>query len=263
MTYKKFDDIAETKIRFYVYALRDPRNRQIFYVGKGQKNRWYDHIHEALSNPESDKLKLQRIHEIHADGLTVEAFIIRHGIDREKDAYEIEAAVVHAYRLLEQVNENQAVELTNIAEIHHPERGLTSVGIAQTLYNAPPCPDIEVACGFFRLPVLWYPDMPDEELRQATFGWWSSKEVVNGRKKAEYAFAISNQIIRGVYRIDPSMWRERVKGDRDWEHDIEKPPRWGFPDCVPAPEMSHFLNTSVRHLYKKGNASAARFFNCK
>jgi hypothetical protein len=87
--------------------------------------------------------------------------------------------------------------------------------------------------------------------------------VKNGKEKAEYAFGISSGIIRGVYRIDRSMWRERREGDRDWEHDLGKKPKWGFPDCVPAPEMSHFLDTSVKHLFKKGDQNSVKFLNCK
>lgn len=44
MAYEKFDDVAASKIGWYVYALRDPRDETVFYVGKGQKNRWFEHI---------------------------------------------------------------------------------------------------------------------------------------------------------------------------------------------------------------------------
>lgn len=262
MEYQKFDDIAATKVGYYVYALRDPRDGTVFYVGKGVKNRWFDHIHAANSNLEDESLKLKRIREIESEGFGVDAFLIRHGIPTEKAAYEIEASVIHSYRLLTMSDNNPRIELTNIAEVHNPERGLTNVRIAQTLFNAPQAPAITVPCAFFRLPKLWYPDMSDEELRQATFGWWSRKEVGKGKDKAQYAFAISKRIIRGVYKIDATMWRQRTENDRDWQEDLVKEPRWGFPDCVPAPEMAHYLNTSVNHLYKRGDASAARFFNC-
>lgn len=264
MRYSKFDDIAAAKVGWYVYALRDPRNQTVFYVGKGKNNRWFDHIQEARALRDSDypSLKLQRILDIESAGLTVEAFLIRHGIATEKLAFEVEAAVVHAYRLTQEAVNGEGVDLTNIAEVHHPERGLSSVQIAQTLYNAPQAPPIDVPCAMFRLPKLWHPAMSDEELRQATLGWWSPREVAKGRKTAKYAFAISRGIIRGVYRIDPSMWRERRKPDRDWEHDVGKSPRWGFPECEAAPELSQYLNTSVKHLYKPGDASAARFLNC-
>jgi uncharacterized protein len=263
MGYQKFDDIAAQKIGFYVYALRDPRDDVVFYVGKGIRNRWYDHIHAAQSRNSDESLKLNRIREIERSGHDVEAFIIRHGISSEKNAYDVEAAVIHAYKLLGKFGGDPAVELTNIAEVHQPDRGLTNVRVAQTLFNAPRAPEIDFPCALFRIPRLWYPDMSDEQLREATFGWWSAKEVINGKKTAKYAFAVKDRIIRGVYVINESMWRERRKPDRDWEEDIGKEPRWGFPDCVPANEMSHFLNTSVNHLYKRGEASAAKFINCK
>lgn len=265
LTYQQFDDVAASQVGWYVYALRDPRDGTIFYVGKGKENRWFDHIKdaEATSAGEELSLKLSRIREIHDSGHKVDAFLIRHGIATEKGAFDVEAAVIHAYRLLESARVSGGVELTNIAEVHEPERGLSDVKVAQTLFNAPPAPDIDFPCAFFRLPRLWYPTMSDEDLRQATLGWWSRREVAKGKEKAQYAFAVSRQIIRGVYRIEPSMWRTRREPDRDWEDDIGKEPRWGFPDCEPAAEMSHFLNTSVKHLYKRGDASAARFLNCR
>ncbi len=262
MNYQKFDDIAAKQIGFYVYALRDPRDGTVFYVGKGKQNRWFEHINEAHGKSTDTHLKLDKIREIESAGHRVDAFIIRFGIPNEKMAYEVEASVIHAYRLLAKGSKQSAVNLTNIAEVHHPERGLVDVRIAQTLFNAPPAPEITVPCAMFRIPKLWYPEMSDDELKEATSGWWSARNVKKHRHTARYAFAVSRGIIRGVYSIDGSLWRERRKGDRDWEHDSGKTPRWGFPDCMAAPEMSHYLNKSVKHLYKRGDASAVRFFNC-
>ena len=68
MPYQKFDDIAAERVGFYVYALQDPRDGVIFYVGKGVANRWYDHVQAARLNNEDESLKLSRIREIEASG---------------------------------------------------------------------------------------------------------------------------------------------------------------------------------------------------
>ena len=262
ISYTQFDAIAAEKIQWYVYALRDPRNNEIFYIGKGKRNRWFDHILEARSNVDDPKAKLERIREIEGAGFSVDAFIIRSGIKMESHAYDIEGAVIHSFRLLERSEKAVPFDLTNIAEVHHPERGLASISVMQSLLNAPVAPAIERPVGIFKIGVLWYPEMTAEDVRLATLGWWPNSKTKNGRKKAEYAFGVSDGIIRGVYRIDSSMWRERREPDRDWQHDLGKEPRWGFPDCVNAPEMSQFLNTSVKHLFKRGDQNPIKFLNC-
>jgi hypothetical protein len=262
ITYNKFDAKAAEKILFYVYALRDPRDQTIFYVGKGEENRWYDHIHEARTDLVKETLKLDTIRQIEAAGLKVEAFILRSGITNEKFAYDVEGAVLHAFRLLERSGKGSGLNLTNIAEAHHPERGLVSVEVAQSMFNAQRAPEIDFPCVLLRLPKLWYPEMSDSQLQEATEGWWDAKRVKNGKERAEYAFAVSKGVIRGAYKIDSSLWRERVEPDRDWQNDIGKPLRWGFPGSVPAADKSDFLNKSVKHLFKKGDAHPVKFLNC-
>ena len=91
------------KLGWYVYRLIDPRNGETFYVGKGQKNRLFEHVNLALMKNSGDDaedaqdLKSQRIKEIHSAGLAVGHVIHRHGIESEKMALQIEAAVMDAY----------------------------------------------------------------------------------------------------------------------------------------------------------------------
>lgn len=67
------------KIGQYVYFLRDPHNKEVFYVGKGTGNRIFEHVACALTNTnESDKL--DRIRAIKQSGQLVEHYILRHNL---------------------------------------------------------------------------------------------------------------------------------------------------------------------------------------
>lgn len=46
------DSLEEGNESFYVYALVDPRNQKIFYIGKGTGNRVFDHVNKALDDTE-------------------------------------------------------------------------------------------------------------------------------------------------------------------------------------------------------------------
>ena len=88
-------EVAERIGPFYVYALVDPRDNAVFYVGKGTGQRLLSHGREALlkadSGPRSDKVA--RIREIRRSGGEPRIDIVRHGID-EAEAFLIEAALI-------------------------------------------------------------------------------------------------------------------------------------------------------------------------
>ena len=87
-------EVAE-KLKTYVYRLIDPRNGETFYVGKGQGNRVFAHIHEQFADNDPNN-KLRRIRDIHLAGFEVAHVIHRHGMD-DKTAFEVEGALMDAY----------------------------------------------------------------------------------------------------------------------------------------------------------------------
>jgi len=87
-------------LKWYVYRLIDPRNGETFYVGKGQRDRIFQHAKGVLSatgEEDAADLKSQRIKAIDAAGLEVAHVIHRHNIESQKVAFQIEAALIDAY----------------------------------------------------------------------------------------------------------------------------------------------------------------------
>ena len=101
---RDFDANIYAKLKCYVYALRDPRDNKVFYIGKGGGQgagnaRLFDHFAEAeaaiVDSLRTQSSKVQRIIEIWAADENVDWFIVRHGLD-EPAALHVEAALIDA-----------------------------------------------------------------------------------------------------------------------------------------------------------------------
>ena len=77
----------------YVYALMDPRNDVIFYIGKGQGHRANAHMIEA-SSPENESRKLERIRDIEASKKKVRTLILARDYEKDDEAYAIESLCI-------------------------------------------------------------------------------------------------------------------------------------------------------------------------
>jgi hypothetical protein len=76
---------VERHLGSYVYLLVDPRDGRIFYVGKGEGGRCFEHLAEARTtraDSRGDDTKLRTIREIEASGRAVRIDVLRHGPPR-------------------------------------------------------------------------------------------------------------------------------------------------------------------------------------
>ncbi|MBS0126858.1 GIY-YIG nuclease family protein [Thetidibacter halocola] len=98
----QFNAMVTAKLDAYVYALADPRldgalRDRVFYIGKGNGNRCFNHAHVARGKGEEPldegEHKLGRIREIHRCGLDVEVFVVAHGLS-DDEAHAIEAVLI-------------------------------------------------------------------------------------------------------------------------------------------------------------------------
>lgn len=230
------------QIQFYVYLLIDPRDKHVFYVGKGNGNRVFAHAHAALSETEANS-KLDRIHQIIAEGLEVQYTILRHGLS-EKEAYEIEAALIDYIGI---------ATLDNLVQEHYgDERGKTSIGDIFARYDSGKITITEPAI-LITINRLYRRGMDAHSLYEATRGNWVIGEKT--RAKAQYAFAVYQGVVREVYEI------------LEWEHVDDPNPaikirnRWRFEGHI-ATGLRHYVNGSVVDYLTQGAQNPIRILNC-
>jgi len=130
----KFSNTVKYALRYYVYCLVDPRDKRIFYIGKGVGDRVFDHVYEAI-NGDAESMKLGTIRDIHKEGLQVEHYIIRHNLE-EEEAYLLESTLID---FLTYPAFNMEKVLTNIVSGHHQwDEGIKTVEEIQALYDCVP-----------------------------------------------------------------------------------------------------------------------------
>lgn len=196
-----------SKLGWYVYALIDPRDRTVFYVGKGTGNRAYQHArHAGTGGGTLLDDKRGRIRQIHAAGLEVIVEIVRHQLPDEEAAYEVEAAVIDA------LTHTASSDLKNKVRGHgRDERGWASLDKLRHLE----APRVEIPPEL-RPAVLIRPNrryrygMDEVAMWEITRGWWGMR-----RRDYRYAFCVHTGIIRGVWRVtgwDPaSDWAPKKR----------------------------------------------------
>lgn len=82
---------------YYVYALVDPRDNSVFYVGKGKGKRHRAHVRESRTGNGYNHSKMKRIAEILSEGLDVGVRFIAEGLE-EHAAYRLEREEIDAHR---------------------------------------------------------------------------------------------------------------------------------------------------------------------
>ena len=194
---KLFSEKAVEQLNgFYVYALIDPRNNQVFYIGKGIGNRVFSHEIESGKSPKSEKAKLKRIQEIEAAGHEVKRVIVNWGMT-ESEAFAAEAALINMLSFL------SADMLTNAVAGHHVHEAMT-VEDFDLLYGAEHLKpeDIRHSIMVIKTNKLYRKGMNPKELYDIVRGNWRASMVSIQKRNVEYVFGVFNQLIVAVYKPD-------------------------------------------------------------
>jgi hypothetical protein len=223
-------EVAE-RLKYYVYALRDPRDGQVFYVGKGKGARINSHVIEAGKDPTSERAKLRRIRDVETSGREVELLFLRTELG-EAAALAVEQAVIDAFRA-------DGHLLTNLVKGHDSGRlGLAALPAVVARYGAQACPAIEHPVIMVKMQRGWRADMNPKQVYDTTRGHWKVSGDV--RRRAEYCLGIAYGVVRGAYRID-----EWFESEMTWDAGQN---RWGF-NGAEAAELQHLVGTHVRDVF--------------
>jgi hypothetical protein len=114
-------------IQSYVYALEDPRDKKIFYIGKGIGNRVFAHAKDALKERSKKNEKISLIREIIREELEVKSYIIKYGLSDE-EAINYEAIIIET---LNKFDHN----LTNLVAGHHTEKLFLSTYAVEGMFG--------------------------------------------------------------------------------------------------------------------------------
>lgn len=239
-----FDDKTIQEIKYYVYALRDPRNWEIFYIGKWVWNRIFQHSENALKESnESDKL--DRIRDIIKSKNNVEHFLVRHGLS-EDIAHEIEATLIDLFKNKKSLK----LDITNIVQWSHTyDRWIISTNEANALYWGKKI-NITDPVVLININKLFKRNMTEEELYMATR---ESRPLWKNKEKAKYWLVHYKWIVREVYKINS---RYPIK-DHNWRT------RWGFEwEIANSSVRSKYIFWLVKEYFKKWAAFPIRYINC-
>ena len=210
-------EVAERLGPYFVYALVDPRDKQIFYIGKGKGVRPAEHGVEAMLVADkarsTQSAKQAKINSIRAVDQEPEIEIMRHGL-REDEALSVEAALIDCLGL---------DNLTNAVQGHRAERGRSPLkelkheyGATDIDQDAPPAlviilgswveePDDPV-----RKAAGYKPEATYQQIVDATRAWWKIDPKRVKARGIEIAVATHKGVSRAVMEI--GEWQQRSDG---------------------------------------------------
>lgn len=207
---RKFEPGEYAQIaRKYVYALQDPDDQRIFYVGQGTANRVFEHLDRAEKLLKSNKRltpKFEAIHAVWSKSRDVQLVVLACGLnDREADL--VESATLDALGI------SLNGELTNA--IAAPQSSMVRVeDLAASAY-----PHVDPGHRYSK--VLLFP-VPRKQKNKDIYercrrSWKVSKKHREPGKDANatYAVAIVGGVSVGAYQV--TKWEKLESGKWEFE----------------------------------------------
>ncbi len=228
--------------KYYVYALIDGRNKEIFYIGKGKGNRVFAHEIESDSIYENEKIL--RIQEIKKDRAEVKHVILMHSLT-ENEAFAVEAGIINYFKIF------APNTLLNIQDGHYAHTPMYTEEFDK-YYGAEEIQidNITENIVVIKINNTYTFGQTPEELKDYVRGHWRIN--IKRAQKAKYIFALFCGWIVGIYEI--RGWHPSTQNSDNFP----QPENWGNPklanrsycDCETVAIDSE---VSKKYLYKTIN----------
>jgi len=244
-----FDEKTIQQLKFYVYLLVDPVSKIPFYIGKGKRNRVFEHLKGALKE-DKESLKYDTIRKLHNQGLKPEHLIVRHGLS-ESVAYELEASLIDVLGFMR-------YKETNIAGGHNSvEKGLMTSDEIIRLYNAKELNSIRAECIIININRTYTRGAGNDDIYEATKERWAIAR--SKLDKIKYVLSEYKGLIVEVFEVK-EWYPIEVNYTKGGKRANETRTRYGFIG-VQAPKniRQEYVNRSIVHHKKRGQASPVRF----
>lgn len=106
---------------YYVYVLMDSSARRVFYVGKGQGERIFQHTKE-VGKGIKETAKQKEIHRIECLGSSVAKLVIGR-FDSAEEAFSVESILIHWVYGIENLTNRQRPEMGSRLVFQHRKMG--------------------------------------------------------------------------------------------------------------------------------------------
>lgn len=245
---QKFPASIHKDLKSYVYIYIDPRTDEIFYVGKGKGDRCFSHL---LEN--SEKEKVQKIREIQSSGFQPKIEIVIHGIEDDETVKRIEASIIDCFNIR---------NLTNIQRGYHSkEFGRMSIEQIIATYQAEPVTVTHPVIAFKLNATFRYGLDPVNLYDNTRHSWKLSERRID----AKYAFAVYQNIVQEVYRIEQWLPQNSTFNTKPYDeivdHEINTD-RWEFVGNIALQEIRNLYLYKNIGQYIKSNQNPVTYINC-
>ena len=197
-------------LKAYVYVYIDPRNGEIFYIGKGRGNRLFAHLGDL-----SETDKTIKISDIKASGKEPQIDILRYGLS-DSEAELVEASAIDLIGKFRLTNKMSGHHKASFPRISSKELIL--------MLNAKKV-KVKHKAILITINRLYRSGMTDRELYEVTRGTW---RIGERRNQADFVMSVYQGIVREVYKIEKWYPAGTIEYQTRNSLELQTEKRWEF-----------------------------------